>query len=100
MWLTKLKLCRVILDIGVQSRSVPDFVISSLLFGGCLLKSSNQFRAHSIHPIELELDRMILDISLLNCSKLFFFDFHSKVHCGGVLLAIYNWVHSLQFLCN
>ena len=37
--------------------------------GARLLEFPNRFTAYSIHPIELELDSMILDISPLNRSK-------------------------------
>ena len=92
-WPTKLKHCRVILDIGAHSHSVPDFAI---LQEARLWKSSNRFTAYSIHPIELELDRMIRDIS----PEAEFFDFIPRGRCGGAPLAIHKSVHGLQFLCD
>ena len=73
-WPNELKLCRVILDIGAHSRSVPDFAISfqGALWEAHLLKSSNRYTAHSSHPIELKLGRMIPDINLHNRSELDF----------------------------
>ena len=66
----KLKLCRVILDNGAQSRSVPDFVISSqgALWGARLLQYSNRLTAYSSYPIKRKLDRTVLDVSPLDCS--------------------------------
>ena len=37
--------------------------------GAGFLKSSNRVTAYSIHPIELKLDRMILDTIPLNSSE-------------------------------
>ena len=67
-WPTKLKLCRVILDIGAHSRSVPDFAI--LLPGGSTFRNIHiDSQPTSSYPIELKLGRMILDISSHNWSK-------------------------------
>ena len=90
-WPTELKLCRMILDIGAQARSVPGFAISSqgALRGACLLKSSNRFTAYSIHAIELKLDRRILDISSLRWKPDFSIAFQ-KVLWGARLLKSSN----------
>ena len=75
-WPTKLKLYRMLLDVGAHSRSVPDFSIPSQGAGWrVLLKFSNRFTAYNFHPIELKRDCMILDISSLHRSKSDVFDF-------------------------
>ena len=66
----------MILDIGAQSRPIPDSAIiaRSQIFrfspggavGARLLKLSNRFTAYSIYPIELKLGMKILDINLHN----------------------------------
>ena len=56
--------------------------------GARLLRSLIRFAADSINPIELELDRMILNISLLNRAKLF--RSHSKGRYGGAPLQFTN----------
>ena len=54
-----------------------------------LLKSSNRFTAYSIHPIELKLGRMTLDLSPHNLAESEFL-LPPKRWCGGAHLAIHN----------
>ena len=60
-WPTKLKLCRMILDISAQSPCFCDF-----LPGGAVGRA--HFEIYSSYPIELKLGRMILVISPHNRS--------------------------------
>ena len=54
----------MILDIGAQSRSVPDFTISSQGRCGCApLKSSISISSLITLPTELKLCRLIIDVS-------------------------------------
>ena len=97
-WPTKLKLCRMILDVGAHNRCPP---ILRFPPGARLLKSSNRFTAYNFYPTELKLDMMIPVINPHNRSKL---DFSISSYVGGAVegapFEIFQSTHSLQFLCD
>ena len=94
-WPTELNFRRMIVTIGVQNRSVPDFAISSQ--GGAVVarlsKSSNSFSSIT-GPTKLKLCRMILHVGAHSRPASDFAISSRGALRGGAILEIFKSIHS------